>query len=97
MTFRGTSTRLGGVYNPDALRVPIGESSDQVTAVLEVPYTVATNCRLSDCSRSTFAGSIHTLTDGKRLIVADALLVVSVTLDAVTITVKGLSISTGAV
>ena len=70
--------------------------SDHVTAVLELPVTVAVNCWVCETVREDVAGVSETVT-GERLTVALADLVASAVLVAVTVTFWALAIEAGAV
>jgi len=65
--------------------------------VLLVLATVAVNCCVWDGLRETVKGEIVTVIDGFSVTVAEALLVVSATLVAVTVTVCWLAMLDGAV
>jgi hypothetical protein len=83
-------TLAGAVYRPDEEIEPTFGEMDQVTAVLEVPVTVAANCWGGDAGvKLTLAGATDTDTvaDGTSVTVAAAVLLVSATLVAVTATV----------
>jgi hypothetical protein len=67
-----------------------------VTAVLEVPVTVAVNCWVCETVREVVAGVSVTAT-GVRLMVALADLMGSAVLVAVTVTFRALAIEAGAV
>ena len=76
--------------------VPVGLIV-QVTAVFADPVTVAVNCCVCACCNVTVAGVTVTATGGFRVTVADAFLVVSLTLVAITVTVWTDAIEAGAV
>jgi hypothetical protein len=69
----------------------------QVTAVFELPATVAVNAWVCEDVRVTLPGVNATLTGGVSEIVAVAYLVESAALVAVTVTVWALAIDEGAV
>ncbi len=76
---------------------PTAGLSDQATAVLIVPLTVAVNCWLCDAFTVALVGSTATVTGGIRLTVALADFVGSVVLVAVSVTVWVEVIVAGAV
>ena len=72
------------------LTVPTAGESDQLTPVLVVPVTEATNCTDWPPLNDTLVGDTETLTAGAggfRVTEAEALLVASATLVAVNVTV----------
>ena len=77
--------------------LPTAGFSDQVTAVFEVPATVAVNACVCDGVRVTLPGVNATLTGGASDTLALADFVESATLVAVTVTVCALGIEAGAV
>jgi hypothetical protein len=68
-----------------------------VTAVFVVFFTVAVNCCVFPVTSSAVAGEMLTATGGRMVTVADAVLLVSATEVAVTITCAGLGKVPGAV
>jgi hypothetical protein len=60
------ATLAGAVYKPEVDTVP-GPVSDQVTAVLVVPVTVAVNCCVPPPFNVAEVGEIETLTGGRPL------------------------------
>jgi len=68
-----------------------------VTAVFEVPVTVAVNCCVFPVTTCAAVGEMVTATDGRTVTVADAALVLSATEVAVTMTCAGLGTVLGAV
>jgi hypothetical protein len=86
----------GAVYRPELPMVPVFGLKLQVTAVLPVYETVATNCCGWDGASDTVKGDTLTVTGGFKVTVAEALLVVSATLVAVTVTVNWLATEVGA-
>jgi hypothetical protein len=87
----------GAVYRPELPMVPVFGLRLQVTAVLLVYETVATNCCGCDGASVAVKGVMLTVTGGFKVTVAEALLVVSAALVAVTVTVCWLVIELGAV
>jgi hypothetical protein len=73
----------GAVYRPEIEIVPA--VADQVTAVLLLPVTVAVNCCVALVMSAADVGLIDTATGAVTVTVADADLVVSATLFAVTV------------
>jgi hypothetical protein len=72
------------VYRPEVVTVP--PVTFQVTAEFEVPVTVAVNCRVADVCKDAEVGLTEILTTGAATVtVADAFLVVSAALVAVTV------------
>lgn len=67
----------GAVYMPVVVTVPA--LTLQVTAVLEVPVTVALNCWVAPVCRATVAGLIVTAIPGVGVGVGDGAVVVTVT------------------
>jgi hypothetical protein len=82
---------------PPAEILPTAGFSDQVTAVFDVPATLAVNIWVCDGVRVTLPGINATLTGGASDTLALAVLVESATLVAVTVTVCALVIEAGAV
>jgi hypothetical protein len=77
--------------------LPIAGLRDQVTAVFEVPATLAVNVWVCAGARVTLPGVNATLTGGASDTLALVVLVESATLVAVTVTVCALVIEAGAV
>ena len=77
--------------------LPIAGLSDQVTAVFEVPATLAVNIWVCEGVRVTLPGVNATLTGGASDTLALAFLVESATLVAVTVRVCAAVIDAGAV
>ena len=77
--------------------LPTAGLSDQVTAVLELFDTVAVKAWVCDWPRVTVAGVSETPTGGVSDMVAEAVLVESATLVAVTVTVWAAEMVAGAV
>jgi hypothetical protein len=90
---------LGAVYSPPAVRLPIPVGLTlHVTLVFADPVTVALNCCDPLAFKDTAAGITVTDTGGGfNVIVAAALLVLSPTLVAVTLTVCCVAMLAGAV
>jgi hypothetical protein len=63
VAFVGFATVAGAVYKPEADSAPT-PLSDQVTAVLVVPETVAVNCCVPPPFKVAEVGEIETLTGG---------------------------------
>ena len=78
---------LGAVYRPFADIVPL--VADQVTAVLELPLTAAVNCCDPPVERDAEPGEIVTATVAITATAAEADLLVSATLVAVTTKLPG--------
>src|SRR3981081_2319380 len=105
VTVAGLGTAEGAVYSPEVEIVPTVELPPvtpftcQVTAVLEVPVTVAVNCWVFAIGTEADAGATETLTwvGAVTVTVADADLVVSACDTAVTVTAAGLGPAEGAV
>jgi hypothetical protein len=74
---------LGAVYKPELLIVP--EVADQVTAVFVVPVTVAVNCCVPPVVSDAEVGEMETATAVLTVTVAEADLVLSAALVAVTV------------
>jgi hypothetical protein len=79
----------GAVYRPAEEIVPTAGLSDHVTALLEVPPTVAVYCWVWATARVAESGVNEMLTGGLSVTVALADLVGSAALVAVTVTVCG--------
>jgi hypothetical protein len=77
--------------------VPTAGLSDQVTAVLVVPVTVAENCWVCEAVSDTVVGVTETATTGTSVTVAVAVLVASAALVAVMVMVCCDVIDAGAV
>jgi NAD(P)H-hydrate repair Nnr-like enzyme with NAD(P)H-hydrate dehydratase domain len=77
--------------------VPTAGLTDQVTAVLDEPVTVAVNWLVWETVSDAVAGFTDTLTGGARAMLALADLVGSAALVAMTVTVCALEIEAGAV
>ena len=78
----------GAVYTPEALTLPVPDGLiDQVTAEFEVLVSVAVNCAVCEEMSVMFAGLTLTEIGGLSVTVAEALLVLSAVLVAVTVTV----------
>ena len=77
--------------------LPTAGLSDQVTAVFGVPATAAVNVWVCEGVRVTLPGVTATLTGGVSEMVAEAVLVESATLVAVTVTVWTAAMVDGAV
>jgi hypothetical protein len=73
----------GAVYRP--LEETLPAVADQVTAVLLLPLTVAVNCCVPPVSSEVETGEIDTATGALTVTVAEADLVLSATLVAVTV------------
>jgi len=105
VTVAGLGTAEGAVYSPEVEIVPtvefppVAPFTCQVTAVLEVPVTVAVNCCVFATCTDADAGATETLTCAWAVTVtaADADLVVSACDTAATVTVAGLGTAEGAV
>lgn len=97
VTDRVAVTGDGAVYKPPAEIDPTSGLSDQVTAVLAVPATVAVNWRVCEAERVTEDGVIVTDTVAERFTVAEADFVESATLVAVIVTACAVEIEAGAV
>lgn len=91
------ATVEGAVYRPELSMVPVFGLTLQVTAVLLVFETIAAKCCGCDGARDTVDGVTLTVTVGFKVTVADALLVLSAALVAVTVTVCWLATELGAV
>lgn len=76
---------MGAVYSPEVVTEP--PVTDQVTAVLVVPVTVAVNCCVALVCNDAEFGLIETVTTGAAVTVtvAEADLVLSTTLVAFTV------------
>jgi hypothetical protein len=77
--------------------VPNGEFRDHVTAVLEVPMTVAENCCVCEAVRPAVPGVIETDIGDRSVTLTEPVLVGSATLVAVTVTDCVLEMLAGAV
>ena len=89
----------GAVYSPELEMVPTLELSDHVTAVLDVPATVAVNCWVCESFSAAVPGvtDIETVLVGFNVTVAVADFDASTTLTAVTVTVCWAAMLAGAV
>ena len=77
--------------------VPTAGLTDQVTAVLDDPLTVAVNWLVWEAVSEEVVGVSETLTGGAKAMIALADLVVSAALVALTVTFCALEIEAGAV
>ena len=102
-TVLGEGATVGAVYKPVAETVPQAAPAQpvpvtlQVTAVFVVPVTVSVNCCVPPARTVTVVGLTVTETTARMVTVAEADLVLSATLVAVTVTVFGAGAIAGAV
>ena len=85
------------MYRPSAETLPAAGITAQVTAGLLVPVTLAVNCRVWRANSLAVVGATLTATVGVRLTMAEAVLVGSATLVALTVTVWAEATDSGAV
>jgi hypothetical protein len=91
------ATAGGAVYRPELPMVPVAGLRLHVTVVLAVFVTMAVNCCVCEGERVAVKGVTLTVTGGANVTVAEAVLVLSAALVAVTVTVCWLAIDAGAV
>jgi len=75
MAVAGLGKEAGAVYRPEALMLPT--VADQVTAVLELPVTVAANCWTPVTGTVALAGATATVTVGVLIVTLTGALVVA--------------------
>ena len=103
VTVAGEGTADGATYSPVPLIVPQAAALHpapctlQVTAVLEVPTTVALNCWVAPVITEEVVGITVTTTTGTMVTLADAVLLGTAMLVAITVMLGGEGATTGAV
>jgi hypothetical protein len=80
------ATAGGAVYRPELPMVPVAGLRLHVTAVLAAFATMAVNCCVCEGERVAVKGATLTVTGGTNVTVAEAVLVLSAALAAVTVT-----------
>jgi hypothetical protein len=96
VTVCGLPSAAGAEYRPLLEIVPTAGLTDHVTAVFVVPVTAAANCWVPEGATLAVDGLTVTCTAGTTVTLAVAVLLVSATLVAVTVTVCGLVSVAGA-
>ena len=103
VTLAGEGIAEGAVYNPVPLIVPQAAAlhplpcTFHVTAVLEVPTTDALNCWVAPGTSEELTGVTVTTTTGTMVTLADAVLLGTAMLVAITVTLGGEGATSGAV
>jgi len=102
VTVAGDGTAEGAVYSPVPLTVPQAAAlhpapcTAQVTAVFELPTTDAFSCCVAPVATEVLAGVTVTTTTDTIVTVADAVLLGSAMLVAITLALAGEGATTGA-